>query len=615
MNISATFIRKPIATAMLMVAILLLGLIGYELLPVAALPNVDSPTIQVTAQLPGADAQTVASTVTTPLERQFGQIPGLTQMTSSSATEYAQITLQFDRSRTVDFGSAGRPGGDQCSGRPVAADDAQPADLSEDQPCRYAGADDGADLGDAAAHDGQRLREQHPGAEDIADARCRPGRGWRPAEPGDPGAGQPGAARSSGSRSGGSANGAGHGYGRSAEGHIVWRQSGLRSADQRSADDGARVQRLHPREPHRHLRRQRTGTRARCRPGDRRAPRCEFGRLDEHRAGHHHSGPAPVGRQRHRDRRQHQEGIAAARSLTAAVDQDPHRIGPHPDDPSQRRGCSKYAAADDRAGGRRHLSVSTQTVGDSDPGDIGADVAGRHFCCHLCARLQPRQPLADGAHDRGRLRRRRCYRHDREHCAPHRGREDPDGSRPARGGRNRLYDHVDLDFADRGVHPLVPDERHRRAVVPRVCRHCRSGDRRLGNRLADFDPNDVRPPPDRGGRNASWPRLARPRALLQRTCRGLRSRPDHRAAPPFHHAARDDFDRRPDRRTVHRDPQRLFSAARHGSDRRDRRGCTKQLSSGDEGPHAGGSCGRDEGPRSRRGERLYRTGRPDGYRE
>jgi hydrophobe/amphiphile efflux-1 (HAE1) family protein len=102
MNVSATFIRKPIATAMLMVAILLLGLISYELLPVAALPNIDSPTILVTAQLPGADAQTVASTVTTPLERQFGQIPGLTQMTSSSATEYAEITLQFDRSRTVD---------------------------------------------------------------------------------------------------------------------------------------------------------------------------------------------------------------------------------------------------------------------------------------------------------------------------------------------------------------------------------------------------------------------------------------------------------------------------------------------------------------------------------
>src|SRR3984893_9239989 len=102
MNISATFIRKPIATGLLMVAILLLGLIGYKLLPVAALPNIDSPPIQVPAQCPGAGPQAVASSVATPLERQFGEIPGLTQMTSSSATEFTEITLQFDRSRTVD---------------------------------------------------------------------------------------------------------------------------------------------------------------------------------------------------------------------------------------------------------------------------------------------------------------------------------------------------------------------------------------------------------------------------------------------------------------------------------------------------------------------------------
>jgi hydrophobe/amphiphile efflux-1 (HAE1) family protein len=105
MNISATFIRKPIATALLMVAILLLGLISYRLLPVAALPDIDTPTVLVTAQFPGADAQTVASTVTTPLERQFGQIPGLTQMTSSSGNESSEITLQFERSISIDFAS------------------------------------------------------------------------------------------------------------------------------------------------------------------------------------------------------------------------------------------------------------------------------------------------------------------------------------------------------------------------------------------------------------------------------------------------------------------------------------------------------------------------------
>src|SRR5258708_28457350 len=102
MNFAAAFSGRPIATGLLMLTMVLLGIIGYELLPVAALPSVDSPTIQVTAQLPGADPKTVASSVATPLERQFGQIPGLAQMTSSSALGYTQITLQFDRSRTVD---------------------------------------------------------------------------------------------------------------------------------------------------------------------------------------------------------------------------------------------------------------------------------------------------------------------------------------------------------------------------------------------------------------------------------------------------------------------------------------------------------------------------------
>ena len=102
MNISAPFIARPIATALLMVGLLLGGLAAYPLLPVAALPNVNYPTLQVTAQLPGADPQTMASSVATPLETQFGQIPGLTQMTSSSALGYTQITLQFDLSRQID---------------------------------------------------------------------------------------------------------------------------------------------------------------------------------------------------------------------------------------------------------------------------------------------------------------------------------------------------------------------------------------------------------------------------------------------------------------------------------------------------------------------------------
>ena len=102
MNISAPFIARPIATALLMVGLLLVGLAAYPLLPVASLPNVNYPTISVTAQLPGADPQTMASSVATPLEEQFGQIPGITQMTSSSALGFTSITLQFDLSRGIE---------------------------------------------------------------------------------------------------------------------------------------------------------------------------------------------------------------------------------------------------------------------------------------------------------------------------------------------------------------------------------------------------------------------------------------------------------------------------------------------------------------------------------
>jgi hydrophobe/amphiphile efflux-1 (HAE1) family protein len=102
MNISEGFIRRPIATAMLTVGVALLGLVAFRQLPISALPTVDSPTIQVIAQLPGADPQTMGSSVATPLERQFGQIAGLTQMTSSSGLGNTQITLQFALNRSID---------------------------------------------------------------------------------------------------------------------------------------------------------------------------------------------------------------------------------------------------------------------------------------------------------------------------------------------------------------------------------------------------------------------------------------------------------------------------------------------------------------------------------
>src|SRR6202789_1520051 len=102
MSPSKPFILRPVATSLLMVAILLAGFVAYEQLPVSALPQVDYPTIQVQTFYPGASPEVMASSVTAPLERQFGEIPGLSQMTSTSSGGGSVITLQFDLSESID---------------------------------------------------------------------------------------------------------------------------------------------------------------------------------------------------------------------------------------------------------------------------------------------------------------------------------------------------------------------------------------------------------------------------------------------------------------------------------------------------------------------------------
>src|ERR1700751_1489244 len=102
MNISEPFIRRPIATSLLMLGVLVFGIAAYGLLPVAALPNVDFPTITVAVNYPGASPATMSSAVATPLEQQFAAIPSLDQMTSTSGTGSLSITLQFELSRNID---------------------------------------------------------------------------------------------------------------------------------------------------------------------------------------------------------------------------------------------------------------------------------------------------------------------------------------------------------------------------------------------------------------------------------------------------------------------------------------------------------------------------------
>jgi multidrug efflux pump subunit AcrB len=102
MGVSEPFIRRPIATSLLGIALLIGGALGYWALPVSALPQVDFPTVQVTTQLPGASPDVIASLITAPLERQLGQIPSLSSMNSTSSFGVSQISLQFDLNRDID---------------------------------------------------------------------------------------------------------------------------------------------------------------------------------------------------------------------------------------------------------------------------------------------------------------------------------------------------------------------------------------------------------------------------------------------------------------------------------------------------------------------------------
>src|SRR5215472_7756664 len=102
MNVSAPFIRRPVGTALLALALLLSGALAFQFLPVAPLPEVDFPVISVNASLPGASPETMASAVATPLERQFGRIAGVNEMTSVSQLGSTNVILQFDLNRDIN---------------------------------------------------------------------------------------------------------------------------------------------------------------------------------------------------------------------------------------------------------------------------------------------------------------------------------------------------------------------------------------------------------------------------------------------------------------------------------------------------------------------------------
>ena len=170
MNPSRIFIVRPVATTLLMVGLMLVGIVAYRQLPVSALPQVDYPTIQVLTFYPGASPTVMASSVTTPLERQFGQVPGLSQMTSTSSFGGSLITLQFDLDLNIDVAEQEVQAAINAAATYLPHGSAEPADLQQGESRRHADSYAGADFRHAAAVESRGSGGHDPGAENFAVA-------------------------------------------------------------------------------------------------------------------------------------------------------------------------------------------------------------------------------------------------------------------------------------------------------------------------------------------------------------------------------------------------------------------------------------------------------------
>src|ERR1700680_2498589 len=134
MNVSEPFILRPVGTSLLMAAIMLSGMVAYTFLPLSTLPEVDYPTIQVRTLYPGASPEVMTSSVTAPLERQFGQMPGLNQMTSASSAGASVITLQFSLDLSLDIAEQEVQAAIHASGHLLPADLPAPPISDKDNP-------------------------------------------------------------------------------------------------------------------------------------------------------------------------------------------------------------------------------------------------------------------------------------------------------------------------------------------------------------------------------------------------------------------------------------------------------------------------------------------------
>ena len=412
MNPSRIFILRPVATTMLMVGILLAGAVGYTQLPVSALPEVDYPIIQVTTFYPGASPDVMASSVTAPLERQFGQVPGLQQMTSTSSDGSSVITLQFSLSLSIDVAEQEVQQSINASGTYLPADLPAPPIYSKTNPA------DTPILTLALTSTELPLSK----VEDLADTRLAPKMSQLP------GVGLV-------SISGGQKPAV-----RIQANPTAMASYGLNLEDLRTAIVAANVNQAKGNFDGTHQAYQ-IGANDQLLSSADYAPliiaykngapvkltdiatvlddteNIAAGRLDERNARGHFEYSTAAGREHH-------FGGGSSQTITAATHVDAARVDPRRHSDRQDHHHSRLgerravrADADGGAGGDGDVPVPAQHCRDHHSRHRRSAVAGGHLRSDVSAGLQLEQSDFDGLDDFNRLRGGRCHRHDRKHHA------------------------------------------------------------------------------------------------------------------------------------------------------------------------------------------------------
>ena len=486
-SISEPFIRRPVGTTLLSIGLFLLGLVAYEFLPVAPVPNVDFPSIRVQATRPGADPSVMAATVAAPPGAQArpdrGHRPDHLDEFARHH-QYPAHVLHRPRHRPRGARRASR---DQCLAVRSAERPADLAEIPEVQFRRSTRLRAGADLQDPD-HGRDLRRRRH---RDRPAHRSGPGRGrrhrlWRrPAR----GARLPQSRRTVQRGDRDRRRAACARQRQSARtGRHLQRQPAERDACAQQADaHRGRVPQHHDQERRRQLRPAlRRGRRRGLRPQqplDRLVQQAAGGADPDHQAGRC---------QRDRDRRSREGADPRSEAMDSGGGRDIDPGRPHHHHPRQRAGHAVDAACDRSAGHDRSIRLLAPADTDCRRRHIGAAGARRHLRRDVARGLLDRQSLADGARDLRRIRGRRRHRHDREHVPQSRTWHGAAARRDGRRAPDRLHRGLDQPVADRGVHAADLHGRHRRSSLARILADPDLRHRGVDRGVADDYADDLR---------------------------------------------------------------------------------------------------------------------------